>query len=112
MTFNLKYSNSKRNQIIRNGYNIITIGNSIVDSNWPACVGCAVLAHSLAHTCTGVLSKCKDCFERYYWNGMMNLTVPHTYEPELMISDAIRDSVPWLRAIEITLLVNILLLCL
>ncbi|EXL67312.1 phospholipase A2 [Fusarium oxysporum f. sp. conglutinans race 2 54008] len=36
-TFDLEYSDSERNQILRNGYNVATMGNGTVDSEWPAC---------------------------------------------------------------------------
>jgi hypothetical protein len=51
-TFDLEYSNADRNEIIRNGYNVATMGNGTVDSDWPPCVGCAILARSLARTDT------------------------------------------------------------
>ncbi|KAF7550505.1 hypothetical protein G7Z17_g5662 [Cylindrodendrum hubeiense] len=34
-TFDLEYSDSERNQIIENGYNVATMGNGTLDSNWP-----------------------------------------------------------------------------
>ncbi|RKL35250.1 Lysophospholipase 2 [Fusarium oxysporum] len=111
-TFDLEYSDSERNQILRNGYNVATMGNGTVDSDWLACVGCAVLARSLVRTGTAVPSKCVDCFQRYCWNGTTNSTVPNTYEPDLMISDAVRRSVPWLIAVGVTLLVNFLFISL
>jgi lysophospholipase len=109
-TFDLEYSNNERNQIVRNGYNVATMGNGTMDSDWPACVGCAVLARSLARTGTDIPSKCAECFQRYCWNGTTNSTVPSTYEPELMISSGVADAVPWLGAIGFTLLVHLLLL--
>ncbi|KAM5360390.1 hypothetical protein ACJA88_014846 [Fusarium oxysporum] len=36
-TFDLEYSDSERNQILRNGYNVATMGNGTVDSDWLAC---------------------------------------------------------------------------
>ncbi|KAL6862105.1 lysophospholipase [Trichoderma novae-zelandiae] len=80
-TFDLEYSDAERNQIIQNGYNMATLGNGTVDSNWPACVGCAVLSRSLLRTRTAVPAKCADCFARYCWNGTTNSSLPNTYEP-------------------------------
>ncbi|KAH7189816.1 lysophospholipase, partial [Fusarium oxysporum] len=77
-TFDLEYSNTERNKIIRNGYNVATMGNGTIDSDWPACVGCAVLARSLVRTGMDMPSKCVDCFARYCWNGTTNPTTPGT----------------------------------
>lgn len=95
-TFDLEYSNTERNEIIRNGYNVATMGNGTVDSNWPACVGCAILARSLARTETDMPSKCVDCFSRYCWNGTMNSTRPSTYEPEQIVESGARRQEPYL----------------
>ncbi|KAH7133745.1 lysophospholipase [Dactylonectria macrodidyma] len=84
-TFDLEYSIDERNQIIENGYNVATMGNSTEDSNWSTCVSCAILARSLARTKTDVPEECSDCFSRYCWNGTTNSTVPATYEPEMII---------------------------
>jgi lysophospholipase len=81
-----------------------------VDSNWPACVGCAVLARSLVRTGTDMPAKCVDCFARYCWNGTTNSTIPSTYEPELMVSGGIRDRAPWLSVIEAAVFVTLVLL--
>lgn len=108
-TFDLEYSNNERDQIIRNGYNVVTVGNGTEDSDWPACVGCAILARSLVRTGTDVPSKCVDCFERYCWNGTVNSTTPNTYEPELMMSPGAICSASWLRTVEVVLLVNFML---
>jgi len=45
-TFDLEYSIEERNEIIRNGYNVATMGNGTVDSDWPTCVACAILSRS------------------------------------------------------------------
>ncbi|POR35427.1 Lysophospholipase [Tolypocladium paradoxum] len=85
-TFDLEYSDSERDQIVGNGYNVATMGNGTVDSAWPSCVGCAVLARSLVRTRTAMPANCVDCFARYCWNGTANSTTPATYEPEQIIA--------------------------
>ncbi|OBS29607.1 hypothetical protein FPOA_03543 [Fusarium poae] len=109
-TFDLEYSDSERDQIITNGYNVATMGNGTVDSDWPACVGCAMLARSLVRSGMDIPGKCVDCFARYCWNGTTNSTVPSTYEPELMVSDGIRDKAPWLGVIEVAVFLTLVLL--
>lgn len=94
-TFDLEYSDDERDEIIRNGYNVATMGNGTVDSDWLACVGCAVLARSLVRTGTDIPAKCVDCFGRYCWNGTTNSTTPTTYEPEQIITSGARRSAAW-----------------
>ncbi|KAH7187370.1 acyl transferase/acyl hydrolase/lysophospholipase [Fusarium oxysporum] len=59
-TYDLEYSDTERNEIVQNGYNVATMGNGTVDENWPACVGCAILARSFIRTKTASPSKCED----------------------------------------------------
>ncbi|KAH6604066.1 lysophospholipase [Trichoderma cornu-damae] len=91
-TFDLEYSDEERDQIIQNGYNMATMGNGTVDSNWPACVGCAILARSLVRTRASVPAKCADCFARYCWNGTTNSTLPNTYEPAQILQGSTEQS--------------------
>ncbi|KAH7232933.1 lysophospholipase catalytic domain-containing protein [Fusarium tricinctum] len=109
-TFDLEYSDTERNSIIRNGYNVATMGNGTEDSDWPACVGCAVLARSFDRTGTDIPSKCADCFSRYCWNGTTNLTMPETYEPELIIESGVGHIAPFVVAVGVALFVNFILL--
>ncbi|RKK64695.1 hypothetical protein BFJ69_g16612 [Fusarium oxysporum] len=95
-TFDLEYSNTERNEIIRNGYNVATMGNGTVHSDWSACVGCAILARSLARTDTEIPSKYVDCFGKYCWNGTTNSKTPGTYEPEQIITSGVGHPVPFM----------------
>ncbi|ODA83995.1 hypothetical protein RJ55_02513 [Drechmeria coniospora] len=85
-TFDLSYTDTERDQIVQNGYNVATMANATVDANWPACVGCAILARSFGRTKTKVPAKCVDCFSRYCWNGTTNSTQPTLYEPQLVVT--------------------------
>lgn len=80
-TFDPSYNNSQRDAIILNGYDVVTMGNATRDSNWPACVGCAILSRSLERTNTTVPDICKTCFTKYCWDGTINSTTPAIYEP-------------------------------
>lgn len=84
-TYDLNFNNSERNAIIRNGYNMVTRANSTLDTEWPSCVGCAILARSFNRTGTVPPDTCKQCFSRYCWSGDFNSTKPSTYEPTLLI---------------------------
>ncbi|KAK3995213.1 lysophospholipase catalytic domain-containing protein [Cladorrhinum sp. PSN332] len=80
-TFDLEYTTEERQQIINNGYNVATLANASVDSEWPACLGCAILSRSFHRTKTDPPAVCVDCFNRYCWNGTVNSTTPELYEP-------------------------------
>lgn len=82
-TFDLSYETDQRNAIVQNGYAVATMGNGTADAKWSVCVGCAVLSRSLERTNTPVPQVCRDCFERYCWNGTVNSTLPTTYEPKI-----------------------------
>ncbi|KJZ72775.1 hypothetical protein HIM_07850 [Hirsutella minnesotensis 3608] len=89
-TMTLQYTDSDRDQIVRNGYEVVTMGNGTLDPDWPACVGCAMLARSIARTKTATPAKCSDCFARYCWNGTTNSSKPGVYEPVQIMSGSER----------------------
>ncbi|KAI2626039.1 lysophospholipase catalytic domain-containing protein [Hypomontagnella submonticulosa] len=80
-TFDPAYPDEQRNSIIKNGYNVATMGNGTVDSGWTACVACAVLRRSLDRTRTAISPTCQSCFSRYCWNGTTDSTPVGSYEP-------------------------------
>ncbi|KAI8963677.1 lysophospholipase catalytic domain-containing protein [Daldinia sp. FL1419] len=84
-TWDPSYSDEERNSIIKNGYNVATMGNATVDSEWPACVACAVLRRSLERTNTQISATCQRCFSRYCWNGTTD-SRPVNYEPEPILA--------------------------
>lgn len=80
-TFDLTYNITERNAILENGYNVATMGNGTLDSQWPTCVACAVLSRSFTKTKTSVPDVCTTCFNRYCWNGTTNSSTPANYTP-------------------------------
>ena len=80
-TFDLEYNDTERNAIVSNGYNLATQGNGTIDSDWPACVGCAILSRSFDRTNTVVPSICQQCFNRYCWDGTIDNSSPKPYQP-------------------------------
>lgn len=80
-TFTPTYNTSTRDAILQNGYEVATMGNGTVDPRWPTCVGCAILSRSLERTNTRVPDDCRQCFERYCWDGTTNSSQPARYEP-------------------------------
>lgn len=90
-TFDLSYETAQRNAIVQNGYAVATMGNGTVDAKWPVCVGCAILSRSLERTKTTVPAVCRDCFERYCWDGKVNSTLPKPYEPTIQLQPIVTD---------------------
>ncbi|KAL5354958.1 lysophospholipase catalytic domain-containing protein [Aspergillus floccosus] len=85
-TFQLAYNNSQRDEIITNGYNVVTRGNASMDADWPSCVGCAILQRSSERTRTTLPDICNTCFQNYCWNGTIDSRTPGDYEPGLLMS--------------------------
>ncbi|KAI1174316.1 lysophospholipase [Nemania sp. FL0916] len=84
-TFDPSYTLAERNAFIQNGFNVATMGNGTIDKEWPACAACAVLSRSLERTGTAVPDTCRNCFQRYCWNGTTDSTPVGTYEPQPII---------------------------
>lgn len=80
-TYQMKYEDSQRDNIITNGYEVVTMGNGTLDGNFTACVGCAILSRSFERTGTTLPDICTQCFTEYCWNGTTNSTTPNTYAP-------------------------------
>lgn len=85
-TFQLSYSNTQRDDIILNGYEVATMANSTRDENWSACVGCAILSRSFERTGTTLPGICTQCFSNYCWDGTINSTAPGPYEPTMVLA--------------------------
>lgn len=85
-TYKQTYNTSERNAMIENGYNVVTMGNGTVDSQWPTCVGCAIMSRSWNRTGTTVPDVCRECFDRYCWNGTID-SRETTYNPSLKLEE-------------------------
>ncbi|KAH6672509.1 lysophospholipase catalytic domain-containing protein [Halenospora varia] len=86
-TFDPSYNNTERNAIIQNGFDVATMGNGTLDSQWPTCMACAVLSRSLTRTGTAVPAACQTCFTRYCWNGTVASQTPGVYEPGFKLAE-------------------------
>lgn len=87
-TFDPTYNNTQRNMIIRNGYDVATLGNGTMDSEWPTCVACAVLSRSFHKTGTALPAACVSCFDRYCWNGTLSSANPsQNYTPAFKLGE-------------------------
>ncbi|EGW33780.1 phospholipase B [Spathaspora passalidarum NRRL Y-27907] len=68
-TFQLIYLNSDRNMMIQNGFEVASRLNSTLDSEWQACVGCAIIRREQERQGQEQTEQCKRCFKKYCWNG-------------------------------------------
>ncbi|KAK6540265.1 Lysophospholipase 1 [Orbilia ellipsospora] len=81
-TYTFSYNISDRDAIIENGYLVATRGNSTLDSQWPQCVGCAIMSRTWARAKATVPDVCNQCFTRYCWNGTRASQTPaEPYDP-------------------------------
>jgi lysophospholipase len=81
----------ERQKMIQNGYNVATMANSTLESNWPACLGCAVLARSFERTKTDPPKECWDCFSKHCWNGTIDSRKPD-WQPSLLLKSSEKDA--------------------
>ncbi|KAI9797670.1 MAG: Lysophospholipase 1 [Piccolia ochrophora] len=86
-TFTPETNNTERDAIIMNGYVGATLGNGTLDEQWPQCVGCAVLSRSFERTGTEVPQVCRECFERYCWDGELSSGAPPEYQPTFRLGE-------------------------
>ncbi|KAK6346069.1 Lysophospholipase 1 [Orbilia blumenaviensis] len=87
-TFTASYNISERNTIIQNGYLVATRGNSTLDSNWPQCVGCAIMSRTWTRDRATIPDVCNQCFNRYCWNGTRASEQPaEPYEPTSVFTE-------------------------
>jgi len=86
-TFTLSYKDSERDDIIANGWNVATQGNSTVANanDWPACVGCAIVHRQLERTGVAQSDQCRQCFTNYCWNGTVAPEDPPQYDPAMFL---------------------------
>lgn len=68
-TLKLKYTDTERNSIIKNGFETASRGNLTEDSTWSGCVGCAIVRRSQERANVEQSDFCKSCFKDYCWNG-------------------------------------------
>ncbi|KAL6158705.1 Lysophospholipase 1 [Exserohilum turcicum] len=83
----LSYTLEERNNMIQNGYNVVTQANSTRQgaTNWPTCVGCAILSRSMQRNGETVPEVCNQCFKQYCWNGTTVEKAP-AYDPSLLLT--------------------------
>lgn len=66
-TFKLSYSNSERDSMIQNGFEVATRDNLELDSEFAACVSCAIIRREQERQGIAQTDQCQQCFEKYCW---------------------------------------------
>lgn len=88
-TFKMTYDTKEVAGMIQNGYNVATMGNGTFDSEWGACVGCAIIQRELQRRGQSPTPQCQQCYNRYCWNGTLESNKPATeYNPSLKLKNA------------------------
>ncbi|TPX22440.1 Lysophospholipase 1 [Coccidioides immitis] len=82
-TFTLATPNETRDAIIKNGYDVATMGGGTGEKEWPTCVGCAILSRSFERTGTAIPAACQECFKKHCWDGTVNSATPADYAPSV-----------------------------
>ncbi|KAI1434038.1 lysophospholipase catalytic domain-containing protein [Xylaria sp. CBS 124048] len=83
-TLQLSFTDEQRDSFIQNGFNVGTMGNGTVESEWPTCLACATLSRSLERAGEALPEACKSCFDMHCYNGTIDST-PATYNPTLIL---------------------------
>ncbi len=68
-TFTLKYEEDDKRSMIQNGYEVASRYNLTLDSEWPACVACAIIRREQERRGDEQSDQCKKCFTQYCWSG-------------------------------------------
>ena len=78
-------SREQISEIFTNSFNLVTQANGTLDSEWPICLGCAVIDRSLARMGTERTKQCQTCFDRYCWDGTEDDAVPGVVDLSLAL---------------------------
>ncbi len=68
-TFKLKYSETEKRSMIKNGYEVTSRNNLTLDNEWNACIGCAIIRREQERRGIEQTDQCKRCFQEYCWTG-------------------------------------------
>ncbi|ODV81074.1 uncharacterized protein CANTADRAFT_62597 [Suhomyces tanzawaensis NRRL Y-17324] len=68
-TFKMKYDEKEKRGMIENGFEVASRLNHTLDSEWSACVGCAIIRREQERLGIEQSDQCKQCFQRYCWDG-------------------------------------------
>ncbi|KAK9325217.1 lysophospholipase catalytic domain-containing protein [Lipomyces orientalis] len=87
-TLKLTYTTEEIEGFITNGYNLGTQGNGTIDSEWPACMACALIHREVERRGIEHTAQCQQCMQNHCWDGSIataNATFEQIY-PDLLIN--------------------------
>lgn len=72
LTYKMLYSEEEKLNVIQNGFEVATRNNMTLDSEWRACVGCAIIRRLQERLDIEQLAQCQKCFQEYCWDGQLS----------------------------------------
>ena len=103
------FTDNQLDRTFQNWFDIATYGNGTLDSDWPACVGCAFIHKSLQRVNMALPDICSRCFERFCYSGAIAATPANpTYDPSLLLGElglvhcALMRSLTWRTQADLT----------
>lgn len=75
-TFTMSYEEWEKRGLIKNGFEVASRLNRSLDSDWTACVGCAIIRREQERQGVEQSDQCKECFDRYCWDGTIDTLEP------------------------------------
>lgn len=83
-TLKLTYSDNEKKGMVTNGFDLASRGNS--SSNWPTCVGCALVRRAEERAGVEQSEQCKKCFQEYCWDGSLYESALYQPKPNFTLS--------------------------
>lgn len=77
------FTNQQLNATLDNAFQLATYGNGTIDTDWPACLACAVIKGSMKRAGIETPDQCTRCFSKHCWNGEETKTKPTEEELNL-----------------------------
>lgn len=71
-TFKMSYDEKEKIGMIKNGYEVASRYNNTLDTEWAACVGCAIIRRQQEREGVEQSDQCKQCFDRYCYDGLID----------------------------------------
>lgn len=81
-TYKLSYSNEERDAMIQNGFEVASRNNRTLDSEFAACVGCAIVRREQERQGIEQSEQCQLCFSKYCWSEPDPITASTVSDPQ------------------------------
>lgn len=96
-TLQLAYDTSTIEGMVTNGYNMGTQGNGTIESEWSACVACAIIHREVERRGLAMTDQCQACMEKHCWDGTIDSSTPSelALAPDYAIGEGVFASEPF-----------------